>query len=68
MSDRPADQTESIVEPLNLTENNKERSGVADTKEEYDRILERLDSKIKKPLHHLRSMIESEIDRLKNLE
>jgi hypothetical protein len=59
---------ETIVEPLQLRDNFRERSNLPDTKEEYDRILERLYSKIRKPLHDLRVMIESEIERLKNGE
>jgi hypothetical protein len=37
-------------------------------REEYARILERLDDRVKKPLQILRVMIESEIERIKNQE
>lgn len=67
MSEKEPERSESIVEPLNLR-TDKDHSAIPDTKEEYDRILERLDSKIRKPLHDLRLMIESEIDRLKHVE
>lgn len=39
MADREEEKSSSIVEPLNIKEQARDRSHVADTKEEYDRIL-----------------------------
>ena len=39
MADREEEKSSSIVEPLNIKEQAKDRSHAADTKEEYDRIL-----------------------------
>lgn len=56
------DEMISDIEPLQLKNDHEH------PREDYARIIQRLNLKVKKPLKQLREMIEAEIDRIKNNE
>ena len=62
-----AGSEEVEIEPLQL--NSQERSQVnSDAKGEFGRILDKLETKVQKPLQDLREVIEAEIVRLSSKE
>lgn len=66
MSEVAGKEGEVVVEPLAISSAQREGEMQSGMKEEYVRILEHLDERVKKPLQGLRAMIEAEIDRIKN--
>jgi hypothetical protein len=56
------------VEPLAIGSGQREGETQAGMNENYVRILEQLEERVKKPLHSLRVMIETEIERISSQE
>lgn len=54
------------MEPLAIGSRDRESEAQGGLSENYVRILEQLEEKVKKPLHSLRVMIETEIERISN--
>ena len=46
----------------------RERKSLEEIRDGFEKIIDRLNTKVKKPLRNLRAMIEAEIDRLKSQE
>jgi hypothetical protein len=57
-----------IMEPLPINSAQKEGANHSGLKEEYVRILEHLDERVKKPLQSLKAMLEAEIERIRTQE